>query len=139
MRPVLSLLVLSVVAASSRAEEITPIAALLKNKKAYDRKFSCIAGKTATLFTKVSHHARPYFTIWVGEGEGKLKVFGYGKPPFTEGEKIEACGIFTIEKHHSGRIFYDEFDAKTILRGDAIGAGRVILTATDVQPVAAKP
>jgi hypothetical protein len=126
-------------AGSLAAEEITPIASLLKNKAAFDRKFCCVAGKTSTLFTKVSRHAHPYFTIWVSEGEDKVKVFGYGKPPFVEGEKIEACGVFSQEYHHSSRIFYDQISAKVILRGDEIGKGKVELTPTDAHLIATKP
>jgi hypothetical protein len=132
-------LILLALAVGARAEEITPIAALLKNKAAFNRKFCCVAAKTSTLFTKVSRKAHPYFTIWLNEGDDKVKVFGYGKPPFVEGEKIEACGAFTQEYHHSGRIFYDQVSAKVILRGDEIGKGKVELTPTDAHLIAPKP
>lgn len=139
MRSLLIPLLLSLSAAAARAETITPIAELLKNKKAYDRIFSCIAGTSSVLFTKVSHHGHPYFTVFLSEGDAKVKVFAYGQPPFKEGEKIEACGVFTVEKHHSSRIFFDQFNAKNILRGEAIGAGRVVLSRSDVHLATSRP
>lgn len=136
MRTALLLLLTAVPLA---AEQLTPIGVLLKNKKAYDRKFCCIAGKTATLFTKVSRHANPYFTVWLFDGNDKIKVFAFGKPPFSEGERIEACGVFAIQHEVSTRVFYDELSAKVILRTDAIGKDRVVLTPTDVRLVSTKP
>ena len=139
MRSLLTGLVVLMSSVMAGAETITPISSLLKSKKTYDRIFSCIAGTTSVLFTKVSHHGHPYFTVFVAEGEEKVKVFAYGAPPFKEGEKIEACGVFTQEKHHSSRIFFDQFNAKTILRGEAIGAGRVVLSSTDVHLATSHP
>ncbi len=138
MRPTWVLFLL-MAAAPLAAEEITPIATLLKNTKTYDKKWLCVADKSSTLFTKVSHNAHPYFTIWLGEAQNRIKVFGYGKPPFTAGEKIEACGMFTQEKHHSGRIFFDEISAQVILRDKAIGANQVALDALGYKSVAPHP
>lgn len=139
MRSLLTGLALAFLARAACAEPITPLAELLKNKKVYDRRFSCIAGLSSVLFTKVSRHGHAYFTAFVSEGADKVKVFAYGRPPFKEGEKIEACGVFTQEKHHSSRIFFDQFNAKLILRGDSIGAGHVILSSADAKLVTPHP
>ncbi len=48
---------------------------------------------------------------------------------------MEACGRFAVEKHVSGRVFYDELSAQSILKGEAIGAGYVELTPAGVLPV----
>ncbi|MBI3553199.1 MAG: hypothetical protein HY077_11940 [Elusimicrobia bacterium] len=134
-----SLLILLALAAASSAEEITPVAAILKDKKSYDRRFSCVAGKSSVLFTKVSRNKHAYFTVWIADGDAKLKVFGYGKPQFLEGERIEACGVFSVEHQHSGRVFYDEMSAKVILREGEIGKGRVALTQTDARLITTHP
>jgi hypothetical protein len=131
-------LLLLVLAAPVLGEEITPIPVLLKDKPAFDKKFSCVSGKTSTLFTKVSRHGHSYFTVWIGEGNERLKVFGYGAPTFKEGETIEACGVFSIQHTHSSRVFYDELSAKVILREGEIGKGRVLLTPTDAKLLPAK-
>jgi hypothetical protein len=137
MRVWIALLVL--LAAPLAAEEITPIATILRKSKTYDRKWVCVADKSSTLFTKVSHHAHPYFTVWLGDGQDKMKVFGYGKPPFTDGERIEACGMFMQEKHHSGRIFFDELSAQVVLREKAVGADQVILSSTGYKSASVRP
>jgi hypothetical protein len=126
-------------AAPLAAEVITPLATLIKNKKTYDKKWLCVADKTSTLFTKVSHNAHPYFTVWLGDGDNRIKVFAYGKPPFVEGDRIEACGMFTQEKHHGSRIFFDEISAQVILRDKAIGADQVILSSTGYKSLPARP
>jgi hypothetical protein len=127
------ILLLLMLALPAFGEELTPIPALLKNKAAYDKRFSCISGKTSTLFTKISRHGHSYFTAWLGEGNDRLKVFGYGAPAFKEGDTIEVCGVFSIEHEHSSRVFHDEFSVKVVLPEADIGKGRVILTPTDAR------
>ena len=111
------------------AEEVTPLPEVFKAKKAYDGRTICIQGKSFSLFQKYSRHGHHYFTVWLGDGGEKIKVFGFGFPAFTEGETVEACGRYQQTKTRSGRIFYDEFTANAILKGAAMHAGKVKLTA----------
>jgi hypothetical protein len=116
-------------------ETITPVAALLGDKRGYDNKLLCAKGTTSVLFRKTSRKGNDYFTFWLNEGGARVKVHSFGHPDFSEGEEVEACGRFTIEKHVSGRVFYDELSAQSILKGPAIKAGYVELTPAGVLPV----
>ncbi|MCX5795177.1 MAG: hypothetical protein NTY77_06780 [Elusimicrobia bacterium] len=113
-------------------ETITPVAVLLGDKRRYDNKLLCAKGVTSVLFRKTSRKGNDYFTFWISEGGAKVKVHSFGHPDFSEGEEVEACGRFTIEKHLSGRVFYDELSAQSILKGPAIQAGYVELTPAGV-------
>ncbi len=122
------------------AEEITPVPLLVHHMADFDRKFVCVADKTSTLTEKVGYDShKPIFLVWAGDGDAKIKIFGYGKAPFQAGERIEACGLFLREKRRGGRIHRDEIYAKVILRGKSIGAGRVVLSAKDAHLVDARP
>lgn len=118
------------------SEEITTLAAIYKDKKSFDGRYVCILGKTETLFEKYSRLGNHYWTVWVHDGPEKVKVFGFGFPSFKEGETIEACGRYRRTKELSGRIFYDEFSAAAILKGEAMRAGRVVISADGIKPVA---
>jgi len=120
---------------SAAVEPITPIAAVLSGAAAYDRRILCLVGKASVLFRKDSRQGNPYYTFWLSAGGGKVKVFSFGRPEIQEGDELEACGRFDHEKHISGRIFFDELSAQSILRGRSIGAGYVQLTPTGVLPV----
>ena len=120
---------------SSAVEPITPVAELLAGKKRHDGKLLCARGAASVLFRKTSRKGNAYFTFWLNEGGSRVKVHSFGVPDFAEGEEVEACGRFAVEKHVSGRVFYDELSAQSILKGEAIGAGYVELTPAGVLPV----
>jgi hypothetical protein len=122
-------------APSSAVETITPLAELLADKKKHDKTNICVKGTAAVLFRKTSRKGNAYFTFWLNEGSARVKVHSFGVPDFGEGEEVEACGRFTIEKRLSGRIFHDELSAQVILRGRRIRAGYVELTPAGVLPV----
>jgi len=134
------ILTLAILLASSglsfaAAEELMPIAAVLKNKRAFDGTNFCIQGKTSVLFEKYSRRGNHYFSVWVSEGAAKIKVFYFGFPNFKEGDIIEACGLFLREKWVSGRVFHDEFTAQAILTGGSMQAGLVTVSTAGVQAV----
>ncbi|MCX5789033.1 MAG: hypothetical protein NTX64_11085 [Elusimicrobia bacterium] len=133
MRWTVAALCLALSAGRLAAEEVTPLPAVFKAKKAYDGRTICIQGKTTSLFQKYSRHGHHYFTVWVSDGGEKIKVFGCGFPTFSEGDAIEACGRYQETKTRSGRIFYDEFTANAILKGAAMHAGKVTLTPAGLQ------
>jgi len=114
-------------------QEVTPLSAIFKDKKRYEGKPVCIAGPTETLFEKYSRKGNHYFTVWLNEGEFRIKVFCFGFPKFKEGDEIEACGWYQAEKRVSGRIFFDEFTAEAVLSGKAMRSGRVELTPRGVR------
>ncbi len=88
-------------------------------------------GKTSLLSTKAaSRNGNAYFTIWLSEGDDKIKVFGFGVPKvFAAGDVIEACGKYEQVKKISNRIFYDEFTSNVIMKGPAMRSGLV-----DIRP-----
>jgi hypothetical protein len=133
-------LLILLLAVPGLAEEITPIPFFVGHLADYDKKFACVAGKTSTLTAKIGYAShRPIFLVWLGEPDAKVKVFGYGKPPFVEGDRIEVCGLFLREKWRGGRLHRDEIYAKTILQGESIGAGKVFLSASDAHLIATHP
>jgi hypothetical protein len=131
MKRIPRLVLVAALCGPAAAEEITPLPALLAQKAKYDGKFSCILGKTSFVFKKAaSRNGNPYFTVWISEGEAKIKVFGFGAPKvFVEGDEIEACGRFDQVKKVSNRVFYDEFTANVIMAGAAMRSGLVDLGA----------
>jgi hypothetical protein len=112
---------------SAAAEEITPLSVLFAHKAKYEGKFACVLGKTSYLFAKpASRNGNPYFTVWINDGDFKIKVFGFGSPKaFVAGDEIEACGKYEQVKKISNRIFYDEFTANVIMKGAAMRSGLV--------------
>jgi hypothetical protein len=122
-------------APSAAVETITPLAEVLADKKKHDKTNICVKGTAAVLFRKTSRKGNAYFTFWLNEGSARVKVHSFGVPDFGEGEEVEACGRFTIEKRLSGRIFHDQISAQIILRGRQIGAGYVELAPAGVLPV----
>jgi hypothetical protein len=129
-RPSALFLVLALCGASA-AEVITPLPELFAHKAKYDGKYSCVLGKTSFLFKKAaSRNGNPYFTIWINDGDSKIKVFGFGVPKaFAEGDAIEACGKYEQVKKISNRVFYDEFTADVIITGAAMRSGLVDIDA----------
>jgi hypothetical protein len=115
---------------AAAAEEITPLPLLFARKAAFDGKFACILGKTSVLSTKAaSRNGNPYFTVWLSDGDSKIKVFGFGAPKvFAVGDEIEACGKYQQIKKISNRIFYDEFTSNVIIAGAAIRSGLVAIS-----------
>lgn len=118
--------------ALAAAEEVIPIGALLKARKEHNGRNLCVAGKTSTLFQKFSRKGNHYWSVWVDDGTGRIKVFGYGYPSFKEGEEIEGCGQYLVEKWVSGRVFHDELTTKVVLTGASMRAGRVLVSTAGV-------
>jgi hypothetical protein len=107
------------------AETITPLSALFARKSDFSGKTICIQGKTSVLSTKAaSRNGNPYFTVWIENGESRIKVFGFGAPKvFAVGDVIEACGRYDQVKKVSNRVFYDEFTSNAIMAGAAMRSG----------------
>ena len=120
-------------------QEVTPLSAIFKDKKRYEGKPVCIAGPTETLFEKYSRKGNHYFTVWLNEGEFRIKVFCFGFPKFKEGDEIEACGQYLMEKWQSGRVFHDELTAKVILTGASMRSSRVAISSMGVVALDAPP
>ncbi|MEK7656909.1 MAG: hypothetical protein AAB412_04080 [Elusimicrobiota bacterium] len=126
-----AVLLLCVLAARARAadpvketssypeEKFLSIAAVAADKKAFhDREF-CVAGKSSTIFKKYSRKGNHYYTVWLHEGGAKVKVFAFGFPDFKEGDLLEACGKFSLEKWVSGRVFYEELAARSVRKAES--------------------
>ncbi|MFA6316572.1 MAG: hypothetical protein WC943_04075 [Elusimicrobiota bacterium] len=116
-------------------EEVTPVSAIMADTRRHDGKVLCAAGPATVLFRKTSRKGNSYFTFFIAEGPAKVKVFSFGEPAFKEGEEVEACGRFSYEKRVSGRLFFNQISAESILRGKAMRSGSVLLTESGVLPV----
>lgn len=123
------LVLVAALCGSAAAEEITPLPFLFAHKAELDGKSACVQGKTSFLFTKAaSRNGNPYFSVWIADGDSKIKVFGFGVPKvFAAGDVIEACGRYDQVKKVSSRIFYDEFTSNVIMTGAAMRSGLVVL------------
>ncbi|HAH06412.1 MAG TPA: hypothetical protein DCM05_07785 [Elusimicrobia bacterium] len=130
---------LGLLAFSAAAEEVLSISALLKDRKGHNGKNVCIAGKTSVLFEKFSRKGNHYYSVWVDDGSGKIKVFSFGYPSFKQGDEIEACGQYLMEKWQSGRVFHDELTAKVILTGASMRSSRVAISSMGVVALDAPP
>lgn len=135
-------------AAPAAAETITPIAAILAAKDRSHGQSFCVAGKPSTVFEKYSRRGNKYFTVWLDDGTAKLKVFAFGAYPQPKDSvlPLEVCGRYLKQKMVSGRVFYDELDARVVLAGKRIGAGEVeisdglvVLSSTRAKTLAEPP
>jgi hypothetical protein len=130
---------LLILAGPSAAENITPVATVMRDKKTFDHQWLCLQGKAAQVDPQVSpvkHHQ--YWTAKLQDDMASIILFAYGLPPFKNGETIEACGIFArLKKAQStGEVFHDEFNVTNVLKGPSIGAGKVKITPTGIVAVA---
>ncbi len=123
---------------STPEEKFLSIAAVAADKKAFhDREF-CVAGKSSTIFKKYSRKGNHYYTVWLQEGGAKLKVFAFGFPDFKEGDHLEACGKFSLEKWVSGRVFYEELAARSVRKAGPARAGEADVVVSSAARKAAR-
>jgi len=122
------------------AEVVTPIADILQDKAKHDHRWLCVAGRATEVSVAISpvrHHK--FWTAKLADDAARIVLFAYGAPPFSEGDAIEACGIFArLKKARStGEIFRDEFNVTNVLQGASMRAGKVKITPKGIVAVAA--
>lgn len=85
--------------------------AVMANPDHFDGKAIVMEGTVTNIFFKISRRGNPYYTFDLTDGAGSVKVFSFGKPVISEGDRVKVSGRFMKEKRVGKYIFYNEIDA----------------------------
>jgi hypothetical protein len=96
--------------ASAQAIKTTP-KEILANPDKFDGKMVQVMGVASNIFTKVSRSGNPYYTVDLVDSNARVKIFNFGKPNISNGDRAKAVGRFMKENHVGKHVFYNEIDA----------------------------
>ena len=77
----------------------------------YDGQRIEVSGAVTNVDLRTSHGGRPYYTLALSTGSGRVTVFSFGDPPCPEGSRVTVRGWFHQVKRVSGYTFYNQLDA----------------------------
>lgn len=97
--------------APSAAEIMASPRAVMANPDHFDGKAIVVEGTATNIFFKVSRRGNPYYTFDLTDGAGSVKVFSFGKPVISDGERVKVFGRFMKVKRAGKYTFYNEIDA----------------------------
>lgn len=91
------------------------IKAILENPERYDGQKVTIQGKVSAIKHRTSKRGNQYTTFDVTDASGgPIKVFTWGWPKISNGDRVEVTGIFQRVKRVGRYIFYNEIEATSI-------------------------
>jgi exonuclease VII large subunit len=89
------------------------IGEILDNPDKYDGKRVTVRGEVVDIRARVSRAGNPYYTFTLRDRTGEIKVFNFGQPVCTDGDKVVVTGKYSVEKHVGHYTFYNEIDASS--------------------------
>jgi len=88
---------------------------ILARPDAFDGREVVLAGKASAVDPRTSRRGNDYFTFRLSDETGaSLKVFSWGKPAITTGDRVEVRGRFQRERRVGRYTFTDEVEASRI-------------------------
>ena len=85
---------------------------ILARPEAFDGREVVLQGQANALDPRTSRRGNDYFTFRLSDGTGaSLKVFSWGKPMLTPGDRVEVHGRFQRERHVGRYVFTNEVEA----------------------------
>jgi len=88
---------------------------ILARPDAFDGREVVLAGKASAVDPRTSRRGNDYFTFRLSDETGaSLKVFSWGKPAITPGDRVEFRGRFQRERRVGRYTFTDEVEASRI-------------------------
>jgi hypothetical protein len=88
---------------------------ILARPDAFDGREVVLAGKASAVDPRTSRRGNDYFTFRLSDETGaSLKVFSWGKPAITPGDRVEVRGRFQRERRVGRYTFTDEVEASRI-------------------------
>jgi uncharacterized protein YdeI (BOF family) len=88
---------------------------VLARPDAFDGRKVVLDGKVSALDPRTSRRGNDYFTFRLSDETGaSLKVFSWGKPAITPGDRVEVRGRFQRERRVGRYTFTDEVEASRI-------------------------
>ncbi len=97
-------------AATTQVYAADSISAILRAPSSYDGKHVEVTGTIRSLREKTLHKGNAKDTFSICDG-GCLRVFTFGHPEVSDGEKLTVHGIFAAVKHVGRHTFRNEIDA----------------------------
>jgi hypothetical protein len=94
------------------AADFAKIGDIVANPNTYGGRHLTVAGTVAKFKAKMSRIGKPYYTFDLREGKSFIAVYGRGELDIVpkDGERVEATGLFAVERESAGVIFKNELD-----------------------------
>jgi hypothetical protein len=88
---------------------------ILARPDAFDGREVVLGGKASAVDPRTSRRGNDYFTFRLSDETGaSLKVFSWGKPAITPGDRVEVRGRFQRKRRVGRYTFTDEVEASRI-------------------------
>ena len=88
---------------------------ILARPETFDRREVVLIGKASALDPRTSQRGNDYFTFRLADETGaSLKVFSWGQPAITPGDRVEVQGRFQKERRVGRHTFTNEVEAVRI-------------------------
>jgi hypothetical protein len=88
---------------------------ILARPEVFDGREVVLAGKASAVDPRTSRRGNDYFTFRLSDETGaSLKVFSWGKPAITPGDRVEVRGRFQRERRVGRYVFTNEIEASRI-------------------------
>lgn len=77
-----------------------PLAEMLAAPETFEGLEVVIQGTVLRATREVFPNGRPYYTLWVADGEVGVTVFSWTPPSVGAGERVEAAGVFHVWRYN---------------------------------------